>query len=167
MNKMICYDNKETFFNNCPACDYANHEYEISCGMAYENNLFTLSQDWELPIAGFMVISPKKHIENFNELTKLERDEMFDIVNKTINILKQNKVCDRFNVLWEEKEGRHFHAWIVPRYKWMSEKFGNITKNLNSIFNYALNNLKTEENFIEISRVNNLVKTELNKKAIN
>ncbi len=110
---------------------------------------------------------PKKHIENFNELTKLERDEMFDIVNKTINILKQNKVCDRFNVLWEEKEGRHFHAWIVPRHKWMSEKFGNITKNLNSIFNYALNNLKTEENFIEISRVSNLVKTELNKKAIN
>ena len=67
----------------------------------------------------------------------------------------------------EEKEGRHFHAWIVPRHKWMSEKFGNITKNLNSIFNYALNNLKTEENFIEISRVSNLVKTELNKKAIN
>ena len=45
--------------------------------MIYENDNFTLSQDRELPIIGFFVISPKKHIENFNELSSEERNEMF------------------------------------------------------------------------------------------
>ena len=53
---MINYANKKVEFTGCPGCAYANHKFELPCGMAYENERFTLSQDWELPIEGFMVV---------------------------------------------------------------------------------------------------------------
>ena len=59
------YKNEKIEFSGCPGCAYAKHEFALPCGMAYEDELFTLSQDWELPIEGFMVISPKRCIRNF------------------------------------------------------------------------------------------------------
>ena len=123
---MINYANEIVKFEGCPGCAYANHEFVLPCGMAYEDNLFTLSQDWELPIEGFLVISPKRCVEKFDELTDEERVKIFDIVNKTITILRNNNICDRFNIIFEEKEGRHFHIWIMPRHKWMSDLFDDI-----------------------------------------
>lgn len=37
-------------------------------------------------------------------------NEEVSIVNKTIKILKINNVCDRFNVIFEEKQNKHFHC---------------------------------------------------------
>ena len=31
------YKNEEIVFNGCPGCAYANHEFTLPCGMAYEN----------------------------------------------------------------------------------------------------------------------------------
>ena len=70
MNKMMNYCNQEFEFNDCPACSYAKHEFSLPCGMAYENSNYTLSQDWKLPIPGFLVVSPKRHIEKFGELAE-------------------------------------------------------------------------------------------------
>ena len=84
MNKMMNYCNQEFEFNDCPACAYAKHEFSLPCGMAYEDFNYTLSQDWKLPIPGFLVVSPKRHVEKFGELSDNERIEIFNIVNKTI-----------------------------------------------------------------------------------
>ena len=92
---MISYNNKEIIFKGCPGCAYGKHEFNLECGMAYENDRFTLSQDWELPIQGFFIVSPKRHIEKLCELTKDERNEMFEIVDKTVKILRDNKICER------------------------------------------------------------------------
>ncbi len=35
----------------------------------HENERFTLSQDFELPIPGFLIVAPKRHIEMLSELT--------------------------------------------------------------------------------------------------
>ncbi len=70
MGKIISYCNEEINYSGCPGCAYANHEFELPCGMVYENERFTISQDWELPIQGFMIVSPKKCIEKFSELSQ-------------------------------------------------------------------------------------------------
>ena len=155
---MINYANEIVKYEGCPGCAYANHEFKLPCGMAYEDELFTLSQDWELPIEGFMVLSPKRCIEFFSELTEEERIKSFDLVNKTINILKENNVCDRFNVIFEEKEGRHFHIWIMPRHKWMSDMFEDITDNIGEIFAYAKSNFHDQSIYNRIKEITNIVK---------
>ena len=81
---MISYNNKEIVFNGCPGCAYGRHEFHLDCGMSYENERFTLSQDWELPIQGFFIVSPKRHIEKLSELSNDERNEMFYIFVKLL-----------------------------------------------------------------------------------
>jgi len=155
---MINYANETVKFDGCPGCAYANHEFVLPCGMAFENDKFTLSQDWELPIQGFFVVSPKRCVANFDDLTPEERIEIFEIVNKTINILKDNDVCDAFNVVFEEKAGRHFHVWIMPRHKWMQDLVGDIIDHIGQIFEYAKNNLRTTENLEKIKEITAIVK---------
>lgn len=155
---MINYANEKIEFNGCPGCAYAKGEFILPCGIAYEDNSFILSQDWELPIPGFFVVSPKRHIETFDELTIEERNEIFEIVNKTIKILREKNICDRFNVVFEEK--KHFHIWIMPRYKWMTDLNSNIMSNIGLVFEYAKNNMRTEENKKRIKRITEIVKKE-------
>lgn len=40
MGKMQLYDNKEIEWKECPGCEFANHSFNISCGIAYENDTF-------------------------------------------------------------------------------------------------------------------------------
>ena len=158
---MINYANEIVKFEGCPGCAYANHEFILPCGMAYENDKFTLSQDWELPIEGFFVVSPKRCVEKFADLTEEERVEIFDITHKTINILRENNICDRFNIIFEEKEGRHFHIWIMPRHKWMSDLFDDITDNIGEIFAYAKSNFREQHIYNRIKEITKIVKEQL------
>ena len=159
---MISYADEKIEFDGCPGCAYVKVEFTLPCGIAYENESFKLSQDWELPIPGFFVISPKRHIETFEELTSIERVEIFELVNNTIKILRENNICDRFNVVFEEK--RHFHIWIMPRYKWMTYLNKNIMGNIELIFEYAKNNMRTEENYQNIEEITKIVGKSLQKR---
>lgn len=159
---MISYNNKEIIFKGCPGCAYGKHEFNLECGMAYENERFTLSQDWELPIQGFFIVSPKRHIEKLCELTKDERNEMFEIVDKTVKILRDNKICERFDYIFEEKENRHLHVWILPRYNWMNKIANDIIDNIGIIFEYAKTNFRNDENYEEIKRISDIIKNNFN-----
>lgn len=156
---MKLYDNREVEWNECPGCEFVNHRFNLSCGIAYENDKFLVSQDWELPIPGFMIVSPKKHIIYLSEFNDDERNEMFTIVNKIIVILKENNVCDKFNVIFEEK--RHFHIWIMPQYKWMFECTNDPIDNLGIIQDYAKTNNKNKEEFNIIKRISDLIRDNL------
>lgn len=157
------YKNEEIKYNGCPGCAYSNHEFNLPCGIAYESNNFILSQDWELPIEGFFVISPKRHIEKLSELTVSEKKELYEIIDKTIEILTNNNICDYFNVTMPSEAGRHFHAWVMPRYLWMSNLADNITGNIDMIFDYAKNNFRNEEVYNRINDITELVKENFNK----
>lgn len=78
--------------------------------MAFENERFTVAQDWELPIEGVMIVSPKRHVERFDEFSRDERIEMFDIVDRVISILRERGVCEFFDVIFKERVGRHLHV---------------------------------------------------------
>jgi diadenosine tetraphosphate (Ap4A) HIT family hydrolase len=119
--------------------------------LVYENDNFTLSQDRELPIVGFFVISPRKHIEKLNELSEQERNEMFSIINTVIKIEKDNNICKDFNVIFYEKDKIHFHVRIMPRHERMSKICNNITQNIGLIFDYAKKNFRTENIYNKIN----------------
>ncbi len=155
---MINYANELVNFTGCPGCAYANHEFSLPCGMAFENDKFTLSQDWELPIEGFFVVSPKRCVEKFSDLTEEERIEIFAIVHKTIDILRDNNVCERFNIVFEEKENRHFHIWIMPRHKWMSDLVDDPIDHIGEIFTYAKENFRNLNTYNNIKRITEYVK---------
>ena len=155
---MINYAGEKVNFKGCPGCAYARGEFVLPCGIAYENDLLILSQDWELPIEGFMVVSPKRCVEKFAELTKEEQIGMMDVIDKTIKILRENNICDRFNIVFEEKENRHFHIWIMPRHKWMSDLVGDIIDHIGTVFQYAKEKFRTKDNIRTIKEISDFVK---------
>lgn len=159
---MINYANKEIFYNGCPGCAYALHEFNLPCGIAYENERFIISQDWELPIPGFLILSPKKHIEKLEELSLEEKNEMFNLADKIIKILRNNDICDAFNLVLEEKKGKHLHVWIMPRHDWMYGLCEGIINDIGKIRDYAKKNLRNEEIYKQINNITIIVKNEFN-----
>lgn len=83
---------------------------------------------------------------------------MFSIANKAVKIMRANHICERFDFIFEEKKDRHLHVWILPRYEWMTECSDDIITNLSAIFDYALLNCKSDENFRRIKSVTDVVK---------
>ena len=160
---MISYNNKEISFEGCPGCAYAKHEFSLDCGMAYENDNFTVSQDWEFPIKGFFVVCPKRHVDKLCELTDEERNEMFYLVNKVSKILRDNGISNNFDYIIKERKNVHLHIWIIPRYEWMNNLGEDLIKNLGLIFEYAKKNLRNNENYEEIKRITEIVKLNFNK----
>ena len=155
------YADPDITFTGCPACAYAKHEFELPCGMAFENDRFTLSQDWEIPIEGFLIISPKRHVELFTDLEEDERNEMFSIIDKTMRVLRDNNVCEKFNVILYEGANTHLHVWIFPRHKWMRELAPKITENIGKIVEYAQENFRTQEALDRIKEVSIMVREKL------
>ena len=83
---------------------------------------------------------------------------MFSIVNETVKILRENNICYRFDYIFEEKENRHLHVWIMPRHQWMSELVDDIIDHVGTILDYAKNNFKSEEVYEKINKITKIVK---------
>ena len=149
---------QEQTLNGCLCCEIANEKLVPFGGILYKNQYFTIAQDFELPIDGFIIISSIRHIEKLTDLTNNERFDLINLINKTLNILRENQIAEEFNVILEEKQGYHFHIWLMPRHKWMIEKFGKVLKNIKQIQDYALDNLRTKENIAKISQTCDILK---------
>lgn len=149
--------------NGCLGCEIIKGNLTPFGGVLYKDKEFAVTQDYELPINGFIIISTIRHIEKFTELNDSERVNLTNLINKTLNILRSNNVAEEFNIILEEKQGIHFHIWLMPRHKWMLEKFGKVMKNIKPIQDYALKNMKTEETFKQIENTCKILKRELNK----
>ncbi len=102
-------------------------------------------------------------MEQLAELSDKERMNLIDLINKTINILKSNNIAEEYNIILEEKRDYHFHVWLMPRHKWMQEKFGKPMKHIKEIQEYAIQNMQTEENVEKIIKTCEIVRVELNK----
>lgn len=102
----------------CLFCDRTNTKEHI---IIDENELFYARWD-NFPVTKWHTeIIPKKHIESFFELTDTEILQLFDLIKKVKNILKEKYTPDAFNI-WindGEKAGRsihHLHIHLIPRY---------------------------------------------------
>ena len=162
---MIDYEGNCVDVEGCMSCAFSKHKFSIPAGIAYEDDLFVLAQDWALPIQGFFVISPKRHVKCLSELSDFERNKMFEIINRAIVILKENNVCNCYSVIFEEKDkpNHHLHVWIMPRHKWMLDLVGNIVDNIGEVCDYAKENFRTKENFDKIKEATQILKSNLQK----
>lgn len=134
MNKIIDILGEEKFYD-CMGCDIGSHKMIPPGGLIYEDDLYTVSQDPEIPIVGFMILGIKKHIKSINELSRDERINLMDVLNLTIENMKKIGLCSEVMLL-EEERSSHFHMWILPILPWM-DKFDKNARNIDDIINYS------------------------------
>jgi len=160
---MIDYAGNKISYTGCSSCAFARREFSLPSGMIYEDDVLTLAQDWTLPIDGFLVIAPKRHVLSLQELSGQERNHVFAVLDKAIIALKRAIPGITYNVVFEEEdageENSHFHIWLMPRHKWMFDiANGNPTRHIKAVFDYARANLKTKENIEKINKTCLLVR---------
>ena len=164
MDKIMSFNGELVDFGKCMGCTIANSYGKDSmiAGQVLKTKNFNIAQDSELPINGFIVIGSNRHIENINEMTLDEKQELIILIDAVILSLKNLMVCPEYDVVWEEKEGSHFHVWIMPRHKYLMDAIGtNIMKKVGELFSYAKENLRTEENLKVIFETIEKLKVEL------
>jgi diadenosine tetraphosphate (Ap4A) HIT family hydrolase len=129
-------------------CDIAEHKLIPPGGYIYEDELINVAADPEIPIVGFMILGIKKHVKSINELERDERIHIMDILNTTIEKMKNANICDEVLLIQEEKSS-HFHIWIVPAHEWMND-FNKNVRNLKEIIDYSKRNFdeKTKDDLL-------------------
>jgi diadenosine tetraphosphate (Ap4A) HIT family hydrolase len=142
------------FMNNewtiqCIGCSVGNGEMVPPGGIIFETKNFVLTQDPDVPLSGFLIVASKKHIRSITELSLEESTELFEVVYKARVAMKNMCDINEVTIIQEERSG-HFHLWLLPRYQWMNDKFGNSLSNIREIMSYIKENLKTENNLEEV-----------------
>ena len=164
MSTVKSFNGKMIDVGNCMGCTKATNAQneDINPGEIVRTKNFDISQDFELPINGFIVIGSLRHVESINEMTAEEKQELITLIDVVIKYLKKLDVCAQYDVVWEEKDNNHFHVWLMPRHKYLLEALGtNIMKKVGELFDYAKNNLRTEENLKDIYNTIKKLRSEL------
>lgn len=135
----------KTWECDCIGCAIGTSNVIPPGGIILSTDNFVLHEDPEIPIEGFLIIASKSHIKSIAELTLEESSELFNLVYKARMTQKNILGINEVTIIQEERSG-HFHIWLLPRYDWMTEKFGNSLSNIRDITNYSRENLKTKDN---------------------
>ena len=162
------FNGKMIDIGDCMGCAKAKTvgNPDLNPGEIIRTKNFDISQDFELPINGFIVIGSLRHIETISEMTKEEKQELICLIDVVISSLKKIGVCNQYDVIWEEKENNHFHVWLMPRHKYLLDAMGtNIIKKVGELFDYAKNNLRTQENLNRVFDTIEKLKEELQQNA--
>lgn len=128
----------------------------------FDNELFNIHQDWEIPIPAFFILSTKRKIRSFAEFTDEESIEFTKLVRKIRKAM--NEVLNIKDVyFFQNEDSTHgFHLWIFPRYNWM-EQFGRKIQSVRPIMNYAEENLVNEKMIEEVKSSVQKIKKYMNK----
>ena len=127
-------DNEQT--SGCYGCSIIKGEKVLPGGVICDGKAAILAADPDVPVPGFLIITAKRHICAFSELTKEERIEIGDILSCAEKALRSLNIADRITLVQEERS-EHFHIWIFPMYDWMAEHFGTGIQYLRDISEYA------------------------------
>ena len=105
---------------SCLACDVLEGRIEPPGGVIYEDELWVVDHSIS-PVAlkGWLIVKPRRHVENFGELTD-EEATRFGPISRTAAAAVQNALRpDRVYVCSFGEEWRHVHVHVVPRYPGM------------------------------------------------
>jgi diadenosine tetraphosphate (Ap4A) HIT family hydrolase len=136
----------------CIGCSIGTGEINPPGGIITETKNFVLHQDPEVPIKGFLIIASKKHIQSIAQITPEESSELFDLVYRSRLAMKNTVNINEVTIIQEERSG-HFHIWLLPKYEWMIDRFGNSLSTIREMMQYTKENLKAKDNIEEVLSV--------------
>ena len=123
----------------CIGCSIVKGEINLPGGILYDGKSIILAADPEIPIPGFLIITSKRHIQSFAELTVDERAEIGNTIAIAERAIKDLKIAETVTLVQEERS-KHFHIWIFPNQEWMQEQFGYGLQYLRDINAFAKDN---------------------------
>lgn len=111
--------------------------------------LFTVHQDWEVPIPGFFIITPLRKIRSICEFTREEEAEFITLLGRVRKGMHDILHISDVYLFQNEDSHHSFHLWMFPRHRWM-ERFGRGIESVRPIITYAKEHMITDDVFTEV-----------------
>ena len=123
---------------------------EISGHVVYENEHVLAFLDISQTTEGHTLIIPKAHVIDIFEMDSSKMEQIFSIVPKIANALKETFGCSGINVVSNNGKSAgqsvfHYHVHLIPRYG--DDKFG--IRFVNNMKKYDTEKLEALKNRIK------------------
>ena len=129
MKKILNWLGQEMEFEGNLSSAIANHEITNFPGSyVYEDELFNIATDPEIPIKGYMILAINKPIRTITDLTKDERNKLVDLSNRLLETM-HNCGFEKVRIYQDESSSGYIHINFIPRHEWMNQfhaNFGNM-----------------------------------------
>jgi diadenosine tetraphosphate (Ap4A) HIT family hydrolase len=102
---------------SCLACDVLAGRIQPPGGTIYEEECWVVDHSIS-PVAlrGWLIVKPRRHVENFGELTDDEAVRFGPISRSAAAAVQKALRAERVYVCSFGEEWRHVHVHVVPRY---------------------------------------------------
>lgn len=130
-------------FSTCIACEILTGQKKIPGGSLLRTNNFDIHQDFAVPIPGFLIIVPVRHVNSVEDFTNEEATE-FGLLLKTARKAVTQSLGIELVHLLQDENSPHFHLAMLPRYDWMKELHGEKAQSIKPIMEYAKEHMDTD-----------------------
>ena len=114
--KIITIFNQELEISDCLGCHLVQTGI-FKDGLIAENDTMQLSLDLELAYSGMMILSPKRHVEYFDQLSPEELNDWNKLLAAATQALRQDTNCQHISYFFRSFVGYHLHLAIIPIWK--------------------------------------------------
>jgi diadenosine tetraphosphate (Ap4A) HIT family hydrolase len=144
----------------CIGCALQSGEIKYVGEKVIETKHFEVSQDYEIPIPGFMILSTKKHLKGIEDFSEEIRKEYVDLLYNIRRAMTKALHVEYVYFIQEEDtiaESSHFHVWLFPRWEWMKQ-FGRGIRSVKPLMEHAREKMKTKENLMYVKEATKKIK---------
>lgn len=103
--------------------------------LVHDDGVFRVSQDWECPIPGFMVVSTVREVRSFDDLSQDEAARFGRLV-RAVRAAQRALGFESGYVFEMDDSEFAFHVWLLPRQDWMEPFIGRLP-DLGAILRHA------------------------------
>lgn len=143
MNKIVNWLGQTMEFDGKLSSAIAQHKItNFPGGYIYEDGLFNIATDPEIPIKGYMILAISKETISIANLTKDERNKLIDLSNRLLEAMHKSGF-DKVMIYQDESSSENLHINFIPRHKWTYQ----FHSNFGEISLYAKNNLNINDEY--------------------
>ncbi|EGO65850.1 HIT family protein [Acetonema longum] len=152
----------------CITCSIAEGKETPPGGLIYKNDRIIIHHCLDVNIPGYLIISPIRHVTQYQELVDAELMAMTKGMKNTVSILYRLPDVEKVYILSLGEETSHLHFHIFPRYRWLTDTsndalFSEGKLDGAKLFSYYRNKNKTGELGVipEINKAITFIKSQL------
>lgn len=108
-----------------------------------ESNHWKVTQDWEVAIIGFFIVTPKRKIHSVEDLNDEESIDLINTIRKVRKAMTHALGIKDVYIFHNEDSPYGFHIWMLPWHSWM-KKIGRGPGILVPVWKYAKENFTDE-----------------------
>ena len=143
MKKILNWLDQEMEFEGDFSYAIASHKITNFPGeYIYEDELFNIATDPEIPIKGYMILAISKETLTITDLTKEERNKLIDLSNRLLEAMHKSGL-EKVMIYQDEASSGNLHINFIPRHEW-TYKFH---ANFGEMGIYEKNNLNTSDEY--------------------